>query len=178
MYKIIILTITILLMTGCSTLETSVDYNEKFDFTKTDSFTVLSSNKGSKNSLFNDRVINALEKNLKQKNYTKTDENNADLIFVFHSNVKDKTQLNNNYQTIGYGRYGYGGRAGMMMSTASTYEYKEGTLVIDALDPKTQKIVWRGTASKELQDKETPQERTQAVNKVISDLMKKFPVHK
>ena len=66
----------------------------------------------------------------------------------------------------------------MMMSTTSTYEYKEGTLVIDALDPKTQKIVWRATASKELQDKKTPQERTQAVNKVISDLMKKFPVHK
>ncbi len=63
----------------------------------------------------------------------------------------------------------------MMMSTTHTYEYNEGTLIIDALNPQTQKIVWRGIGVKELRDNKTPKERTQAVNEAIKKIMTKFP---
>lgn len=167
----------VLLMTGCSTLSVNVDYDESFDFSKAQKFTVLHEYKVSENSLQNDRIIQALKNNLIAKNYTNATEDTADLIFVFYTDVKDKTQINQDNYRIGFG---FGSRhSGMMMSTSggtSTYKYTEGTLVVDALHPKTKKIVWRAIATKELGEKSTPREKTEAINKIINKVMEKFPI--
>ena len=160
----------LILLSGCSTLEVNVDYDDSYDFTKVKKVAVVHEHQASDNSLLNDRIINALNKNLESKNYVNLASNEADLIFVFYTNAKDKTQVNTEYMTMGM-RYRFGG----MMATTSTYEYTEGTLVIDALNPKTNKIVWRGIGTKELSEKKTPQEKTQAVNKIVTKIMEKFP---
>jgi len=152
MKKLLITFFITLLFTGCSTLKVDVDYDENFDFSKHKTFFVKHKNLKGENTLTNDRIISAIEKNLQLKNYKKTSEDIADLIFVFHISVKDKTQIQPNYQ-VGIGRYGrYGGT---MISTTSSYDYKEGTLIIDALNPKDKKTLWRGTGITELNKNST-----------------------
>ncbi|MEA3371740.1 MAG: DUF4136 domain-containing protein [Campylobacterota bacterium] len=172
MMKIFSFIVSALLFVGCSTLDVSVDYDESYDFKSAKSFAVDNSVGSSQNTLFGERVVNALNSELTLKNYTKSSKEEADLIFVFHASAKEKSDVQTSIGMSGYRGYRYGG---MMMSTTHTYEYKEGTLVVDALSPKTKKVVWRGIGVKELSEKETPQERTKAVNAAVKKIMEKFP---
>lgn len=174
MIKILSLVMGTLLFVGCSTLDVNVDYDESYDFKSAKSFALDNSMNKSNNTLFGSRVVNALENELKSKNYQKVSKEEADLILVFHASAKDKSDTQMSYGLSGYRGFGYGG---MMMSSTHTYEYTEGTLVIDALSQKTKKVVWRGVGVKELREKETPAQRTEAVNAAVKKIMAKFPIN-
>lgn len=159
---------------GCSTLKVSVDYDELYDFKKVKTFAIHNSDENSANTLFNKRVINALQNELELKNYKKVLREEADLIFVFYLNVKEKSDVQISY---GFSGYRWFGHTGAMISTAHTHSYKEGTLVIDALSSKTQDMVWSGVGVQELRKRKTPKDRTDHVNKVVKKIMEKFPIH-
>ena len=175
MVKILSLLVSILVLVGCSRLDVSVDYDESFDFKKAKTFAIDNSMSKSQNTLFGSRATNALENELKLKNYKKVSKDDADLIFVFHASAKEKSDVQTSFGLSSFGGYRYG--TGMMMSTTNTYEYTEGTLVVDALSPKTKKIVWRGIGVKELREKDTPAQRTEAVNKAVKKIIEKFPIN-
>ena len=172
MMKIVTFIVPLLLFVGCSTLNVSVDYDETYDFKSAKSFAIDSGKKSATHTLFSSRVVSALKNELELKNYKNVSKEEADLIFVFSANAKDKSDTQVSYGLSGYRGFGYGG---MMMATSHTYEYTEGTLVIDALSPKSKKVVWRGVGVKELREQETPQERTEAVNAAVKKIMEKFP---
>ena len=171
--KNIILTVVVaLLLSACSSLRVNVDYDTEFDFTSQKSFAVAHHNREGEDTLYNDRLIEALVADLNAKLYEKVEKNSADLIFVFHTNVENKIDIDTDYTMIGYRRYGYGGH---MMATTRTYQYKKGTLIIDALNPKDNKIVWRGIATDVLKTHDNPAERVKYINNVIKETMKDFP---
>jgi len=177
MIKFLSLLVTTLLFVGCSTIDVSVDYDDSFNFKNAKTFAVVKNNEMADNTLLNDRIISAIKNDLKLKNYQESAVESADLIVVFYTKVKEKSQVSTSFSGglgyRGYGRgYGYGGG----MTTTHQYDYEEGTLVIDVLNPKTKKIVWRAIGVKELSHKENPQERTEAVNAAVKKIMEKFPV--
>ena len=177
MIKFLSLLVTTLLFVGCSTLDVSVDYDDSFNFKSAKTFAVVKNNEMADNTLLNDRIISAIKNDLKLKNYKESAVESTDLIIVFYTKVEDKSQVSTSYSGGGYRGYGFGyGYGGGMMASTHTYEYEEGTLVIDALNPKTKKIVWRAIGVKELSHKENPQERTEAVNAAVKKIMEKFPV--
>ena len=161
----------VMFFAGCSTLEVSTDYDDKYDFSKPGNYVLRHYAKNGENTLLNDRITSSIDKVLTTKGYSKVNQN-SDLIFVYHYNVKDKVDLRTDYQMVGIRRYGYGGG---MVATTNSYEYKEGTIIIDALDTKTNKIVWRGVGVLEVEQKDTPKERQEYVYKIISKVMEKFP---
>ena len=172
MKKTLLLSITLLIMTGCSSLKVNVDYDPEFNFNKQTNFAIVHHNKEGEDTLFNDRFIKALEEDLSSKTYVKADKDSADLVFVFHTNVENKTDIDTDYTMVGYGRYGYGGQ---MVATTRTYKYTKGTLIIDALNPKDNKIVWRSIATDILKSHDNPQERIAYIQEVVKKTMKDFP---
>ena len=177
MIKFLSLLVTTLLFVGCSTLDVSVDYDDSFNFKNAKTFAVVKNNEMADNTLLNDRIISAIKNDLKLKNYQESAVESADLIVVFYTKVKEKSQVSTSFSGgLGYRGYGRGYGYGSGMTTTHQYDYEEGTLVIDALNPKTKKIVWRAIGVKELSHKENPQERTEAVNAAVKKIMEKFPV--
>jgi len=173
MKQIIILLSAVALFVGCSTLKISRDYDDTFDFSKQKSFVVKHEEKVGEDSLLYDRIIDSLESNLQAKGYKKSSkEEEADLIFVFHVNIQQKNDIQTNYQMMGFGMYRYGGAA---VSTTNTHNYEEGTLIIDALNPKNKKIVWRVTGIQEIKDNKTPQKRKENIDSAITKMMSTFP---
>jgi hypothetical protein len=65
-----------------------------------------------------------------------------------------------------------------MVATTRTYHYTKGTLIIDALNAKDKKIVWRAISTDILKKQETPQEREAYVNALTKESMKEFPSKK
>jgi hypothetical protein len=160
------------LFLGCSTLRVTVDYDPEFEFEKQKSVAVVHYDREGENTLLNDRLIAALQKELSAKGYRQSSKEEAELLFVFHVNVEEKVDIDTDYHMAGF--FGYGYSPGMI-ATTRTYRYTKGTLIIDALNPKNKKIVWRSIATDTLSRKETPQERIEYVNTVIAEAMKSYP---
>jgi hypothetical protein len=159
-------------LVGCSTVDVNVDYDQQFKFLEVKNFVVEHETKKGESNLVNDRITAAINQQITQKGYKNSSP--AGLIFNYYYKAQDKTDYQTSYGLgTGFGRIGWGGA--LMVSTTDTYEYTEGTLVIDALDVKTKKIVWRGVGVLELKQQKTPQEKTEYVNKIVAKILEKFP---
>lgn len=123
-----------------------------------------------------DRVVAGLRDMFKKSKLKEVAED-GDLLVAYAVTSEDRTQ----YSTVsagvgygypgawgGYGRYGYygGGYGGVGTTTATTYT--KGTLVIDAWDPKTKKLVWRGSATETLKGK--PEKVAKQIDKMYAQL--------
>jgi hypothetical protein len=168
--KYIFITLLTFFLSACSTLTTNVDYDTHYDFTDTHTFAVVHKAKEGENTLTNERIEKAIINVLQAKGFTQTDRKDADLIFLYHTNVQNKTDIYTDYQMVGYGRYG-----GVVISTPRAYNYDEGKLIIDAYDAKLNKIVYRAVAVDELPEKKSPQERETYIKEVVTKTLKTFP---
>ena len=175
--------IFLVLVTGCSTIQISNDYNPDFDFKTLNTFVILYNK--STDSLAKDRIVKALTEEFEAKGYKPAPKDKEDFLVVFHTNVTNKSQIVTDYKVIGVPYYGYhyygyrhpyrygGGTA--VVPTYREINYKEGKLVVDALDAKTKKIFWRGTATDRLKSLKTPEERWEYIKNVVTKLLESFP---
>lgn len=180
MIKILLSILSILIFSGCSSIKVSNDFDPSFSFNDVQTYAILYKSKEYSNTLTDERIMTGIDTELKQKGYTKANRKNADLYVVFHTDVQNKTKIVQDYQYIGvspyrYGRhYGYGGM--MAVPTTRSYNYDEGKLIVDILDAKEKKIVWRGVATDSLKNLKTPEERVQYINEVMASIFKTLPV--
>ena len=103
---------------------------------------------------------------------------NVDLYVMHYASKKEKVVV---HQTTDFGQpygyaYGYvryGAWAGTTQNHTDVLEYTEGTLIMDFVDAKTHKLIFRGIGKGVLDDPKTNAQRTsQAVQKIILE----FPV--
>jgi len=146
------------------------------DFTKFKTYKWVAIDGGTKVDQITDTQIkNAVDKQLAAKGLTKTDSDTADLYVGYQAAVGQERQWNT-YNTgggWGYGpRWGYGGG----MGTATSTTINIGTIGLDMYDPTVKQLVWRGAASKTIDDKATPEKRQKNLDKAMEKLLKKnFP---
>ncbi len=170
MMKKLFLLLGVLFFIGCSTLDLNTDYDVSYDFSKVKTFAVVHEKKEGESTITNDRIMRGIKKALHAKGFKETDSKSVGLVFLFHLDVTNKTDIYTDYQMVGYGRYG-----GMVISTPRSYNYDEGKLIIDAYDPKLNKTVYRVIAIDEIKHKKTPQERDEYVDEAIAKALKSFP---
>jgi hypothetical protein len=101
------------------------------------------------------------------------DTENPDLLLVYHTGVDSKINVTDwgyTYPT----RYGgwYGDR------DVDVYQYEEGTLIVDLIDAKTHQLVWRGTATKTLEDNPSPERMEQNLREVVGKMFASYPPSK
>jgi hypothetical protein len=53
--------------------------------------------------------------------------------------------------------------------------YKEGTIVIEILDFKTNQLIWQGAAAGALTGLNNPEDADELVPKAVRDILTKFP---
>ena len=167
----------ILFFTGCSTIKVETDYDPGFSFNNVSTYAIAHKSREDANTLTDERIINAIHTQFEAKGYTKAKRSDADLLVVFHTDVKNKTRIVQDYQYVGISpyRYGYGYGGMTAVPTTRAYNYDEGKLLIDILNAKDKKIIWRGIATDSLKSYDTPQERTQYINKVMESIFKTLP---
>ena len=74
--------------------------------------------------------------------------------------------------------YGYGPRSTFWGPTAGfveSYVYRDGTLVLDVVDARTNELAWRGTAQGVLDASMNPEDRRKLVTEAIDKMLKNFP---
>ena len=166
----------LLLLSGCSTIKVNTDYDPNADLSAPKRFAIIHKYLEGENTLTTDRIMAALTSELEAKGYKAVPQKDAELYFLFHTGVTSKTRIDTDYQYVNMYPYSYGyGYHAVAIPQTREYTYNEAKLIVDAVLPKSNKIVWRGTAIDYLKNYESPQERTRYINKVVKALMKKFP---
>ena len=122
------------------------------------------------------QLTSAFDAGLAAKGLTKVDSDQADVLVGYQVALQQEKQLNS-YTTGGYG-YGYGARwgAGMGgMTTATTTTLTVGSISLDMYEVGSKHLVWRGTASKTLDEGAKPDKRQKNIHKAVTKMLKNYP---
>lgn len=163
-----------MLISGCSSLNVQTDYDTNADFNPPKNFAIVHKFSEGEDTLTADRIIAALKNELTHKGYIETPKEHADFYLLFHTGVTSKTRIDTDYQYDNMYPYYYGYPM-MVIPQTRAYTYDEAKLIVDAVVPVENKIIWRGTAVDYLKEMKTPQKKTAYINKVLKELMKSFP---
>lgn len=114
------------------------------------------------------QIKQAIESQLAAKGLTKKESDPVDLFVGYQVAVTQEREWNS------YGG-GAGWRFGGGMTTATSSTINIGTLGVDIYDPAAKQLVWRGSATKTIDEKANPQKRQQNITKAVTKLLKNFP---
>ncbi len=119
------------------------------------------------NQAFNDSLQGAIEKTLATRGLARAPRGGKpDLLVHYHANVSQRFQVGEPDVNCVPGN-----------CAPSTIEYEQGTLVLDVVDTRTDKVVWRGWAQDSVQGIIDNQERLeQLVNEAVTKILAQFPV--
>jgi hypothetical protein len=93
-----------------------------------------------------------------------------DLLVAYHATFASDLEITG--FSSGWGPYRLGpARSG----TVRADEILTGTLAVDIIDARTRTIVWRGTASKEIDVKADPSKRTRNITRACERLFRNYP---
>jgi len=152
----------------------TTDYDHSVNFAQYKTYTWLKVQAG--DSLWEDRIKQAVDAQLAAKGWTKVDSDASATITAFQSTHDQKT-LETFYNGFGGGwgwrGVGRGGFGGDGISTTTTDVTKVGTLVVDIFDSHTQKLIWRGKQSDALSN--NPDKNEKKLTKDLASMFKKFP---
>lgn len=170
---------------GISTVngQVSIHKDPSADFSRYHTFAWIKPDVQTKNQLYNnDLVTKRIQTNVDKILLTKglnIDTRQPEILLRFHTNAVKEATRGYNYgpsmPMIGYRRVGrfvvpytmgyWGG------GYSAPQNYTEGTLVIDAIDAKTNTLVWQGSISAPINDRKLDKQ----IEKGVSKIMKKYP---
>lgn len=93
-----------------------------------------------------------------------------DFVVAVYASARDKLDLTQ-WQYTPYPWWPRGWSVGV--SSAYGREYKEGTVIVDVINPETLELLWRGSATATLGD--NPDENTKKLQKAAVAIVAKFP---
>jgi len=126
--------------------------------------------------LIDQRIVAALENELKAKGFTKNDSNPD--VFVLYHIAFDKEKDISSYSTGPmYGAYGYGWGGGWGTTTTDVRvrDIVVGTMAIDVIDAKKKQIAWRGLGTKEIDTTAKPEKRDKNIAGAVTKILKNYP---
>jgi hypothetical protein len=193
--KIFFALITALALGACSSSSLTVSTNHAaIDFSGFKTYAWLhaevTEENGKSSDIIDGKVKAFVNADLESKNFTKVAKDSADFHVNYNITTQEKTDIKT-YNSYGgyypgyrsYGAYGpgrnyvyYDSRMAMPpIQEAVITEYVQGTLIIDVIDPTSNKLVWRGTAGKHLDEASSVEEREQVMAEVIGKLLAQYP---
>jgi len=170
------------LLTACATYRVRFDYDTRAEFSTYKTFnwyaaSPLAKDKGVAvdNPIMDRRVAAAVEQELVNKGFRREAAADPDFLVTYYPIWQEKT-----YQTathLGWGSWGFRPHFGIGIGTTVAREqrYKEGTIVLEIVDFKTNQMVWQAAAEGALTELRNPEDADQVVNGAVKKLLEKFP---
>lgn len=188
MKRIASLLLVSLTLAACSTITVTTDYALEQNFGSFHSYAWHPDGVRNTRSLdlmggdiFDTRIRRIINETLAQKGMIKSDTPD---FYVNYSVVTEDRVSINSYNTYGgygpgWGYYGYGwgpyGAWGVGSTHTSVSYYTQGQVVIDIIDAASNKLVWRSTADSRLDEKGSPEKKTEDLRKAVDKMFANFP---
>jgi hypothetical protein len=167
---------------GCATVSVSTDFDRAVDFSRYHTFQIVGGHlmhegvPDDGNTLVKGRIEAALRAGLQARGLREA-QADADLNVGYYGGARTRTEIE------GMPAYGPGPGFGPFWGPGwwgPTYNdwwartYNEGTLIIDLVDARTKRLIWRAYAQTEIEVPVSEQKIREAVDKAFQN----FPPHK
>jgi len=179
MFKTSIIIILLTFLNACSSVkEAGVVYQDNFDFSAVKTYSLYE-----RNSVFSDNqslldtrrnVIEiAIERSMAEQNFNYAELDETDLIVTYHivnRNRKDYEKYNEivRFCTLCLQSTSW--------QTKQQYsDIRQGSLILDLVDPRQSRSVWRSVYSLNLEDRENSAETNDRIKQAITAMLAKYP---
>ena len=192
-FKLLFLVLFSAAIASCGSAVKTVNPNNT-DLSKYSTFAYLPnsnveiSGKNYNDEKVNTMVVEAINENMREAGYT-LDRTNPDLLVLISTKTNIETTMDRDpvYATYPYtygvstispyyNPYYYAGYptyTTIVGYDTDTYRYKEGTTVIDLVDRKTKKTVWKGVTSQDIYNTNSA-----SVTTMVNRIFEKYPLTK
>jgi hypothetical protein len=166
----------LVLLAGCSSYRVTYDYDVTASYARYKTFDYYTSKKkgtGGTTGLMDKRVRAAVERELQAKGFVLETQADPDFLVTYYPVVQERR-----YRTTTRVGWGWGYRpfyGGVGTSVSQVHKYKEGTIVIEIVDFKTNQMIWQGAAAGALTGLDTPEDADEVVPRAVRDILAKFP---
>jgi len=161
-----LLLLALLIMSACSSIKVTTDYEKQTDFSKYKTFAFYK--KGIDKAPISDidkrRIISAISVEMEAKGLTKSET--PDVLISIFTKAREKVDV---YQNNWYPYY-Y--RHHQMRQIT---KYTEGTLFIDIIEKEGKKLIWQGIGSGFLTKSQKPEKREANIQKFVTEILAKYP---
>jgi hypothetical protein len=157
----------VLMLQGCSPISVKTDYDRRVDFNDYVTYKWMpypekrSKRAVPEGSFLDMRIRRAVESELLNKGYVLRESGQVDALIAYHVSVQRRVHVSYPY----YG-YWYPGPA------AHAHSYREGTIVVDVVDPGKKQLIWRGTALGAVGSIDESEEK---IDKAIGKIFERYP---
>jgi hypothetical protein len=172
-------------LAGCTGIPVETDYDPDYKLSLTSSYAWMEAPKSAvrdpivDNDLLARRVQRAVDGELAAQGLKLVGaDQNPELLVTYHAGATEKIDIDTTDSFYGY--YGYYPcwhcwGPGLYGRDVWVRYYTEGTLVIDIVDAKTRKLVWRGTADRRIPKFKSPLERDVFMRDSVAAIFRHFP---
>lgn len=117
------------------------------------------------------RIVDGVDSRLQAKGWQLGAK--GDVAVAVHVTTQEKQSLDTFYSGGALGGWGWRGGFGGGMATTQVNTFEEGTLIVDMFDSRTQKAIWRGTATGAVSSKADKMETE--IDKSLDKMFAAFP---
>lgn len=175
------LAVSMLFVSGCTTISTGAHYDESADFSAYRTFSWVSedpyisaSNEPDVDPLTHAKIRSAIRTELENKGYQFLDQRDrADFAVAYTIGTREEIYIES-YPTPYSGPWGWHVRGSRYyVHDISAHSYTRGTLSVDIFDGASKQPVWHGWAEKTVtvSDRQDP---TTSINKGVAKLLESF----
>ncbi|GLH74926.1 hypothetical protein GETHLI_34280 [Geothrix limicola] len=169
--------LSLVFLGACSSYNVTYDYDVTASYGRYKTFDYYTSKKGTggTTNLMDKRVRAAVEKELQAKGFVMETKADPDFLVTYYPIVHDRKVRTTTHMGWGWG-WGYRPMYGRMgVSSSEVRHYKEGTIVIEIVDFKSNQMIWQGAAAGALTGLNNPEDADEVVPKAVRDILAKFP---
>ena len=113
-------------------------------------------------------MVGAVEKEFYAHGFKQATADTADLLIHYHANISERIDVNHVDREYGY--------CYDVECTARIIRYEAGTLLIDVVDAKTNRVVWRGWAQTSVENViGHPERLSRMINDAVERMLARFP---
>jgi hypothetical protein len=121
-----------------------------------------------RNPFFKDHVQGAVEKQFAARGIELSASGTPDLLIHYHANIRQRIEVNRVDRTYGYCSAGD--------CPPETIAYEAGTLVLDIIDARTNRLVWRGWAQNGVEDMlDDPDRMARTIDQAVARMLERLP---
>ncbi len=165
-----------LTLSGCSTFSITTDHAPGYDFARLRSWQWAPRAAGSvgddprlRSGLLHERIRAAVTDGLRAKGLVQR-ESGADALVTYHVAIDRKLDVRTMHTSMPAGR-------GVIVGVpeVDVREYEVGTLVLDLIDARAGRLVWRGAAQARMNERSDPAAREARARAAVNEMLERYP---
>jgi len=161
-------------LAACSSLHVATDHDPKADFGKLRAYSWMAREKSDNpvvdNTLVVNRIKGAIDRELAAKGFRRADGGSPDFVVDFATATRDVVDVHT-WPSWCSAHCGHG-FSGWQGGHVDVVEYVQGTIAVGMIDPATNELLWRGTATRALEEDSGSEKR---IDEAMKALFAEFP---